>query len=343
MPSNLRFHGGVHPPGARDFSVNISSFGVPEHVARAIADADLTVYPDPQARAVCNAWARHLDVDADAVAFGPGAAQLLWDLASQHSGPQQPVLIVEPTFSEFTAAARASGARIVEWRAREEQSFAVDLSAVAELARREGVRALYLCNPNNPTGTGLPLADVARFAASLPEVLLVLDEAFLFLGELASEARVPMPSNVVRVRSMTKDLALPGLRLAYLIGAPELVRGFEERRAPWSTSAPAQAAALAALDVTDKLETQRLALLQRRTEFASSMARLGFDVLPSRTTWFLARCPSGERAAEMNARLNEHGFHARDCTSFGLPHHLRFGVRAEPDVQALLCALKEIL
>lgn len=343
MSSELRTHGGVHPPGALDFSVNISPFGVPERVAAAIRAADLTRYPDPTAREVRAAWAEHLGLDADAIAFGPGAAQLLWDLARLHGGRERTALIVEPTFSEFTAAARESGARVVHWTAEESRGLRFDLDAVAARAREESASVIYLCNPNNPTGQGIALGQVARFAAELPEVVLILDEAFLFLSELSHQAATSMPPNVVRVRSMTKDLALPGLRLAYLLGAPELVREFETRRAPWSTSAPAQAAALATLEVGEELESRRVDLLERRASFSQRVRNLGLQTMPSMTTWFLARNSNAEPAADLNARLNERGFHARDCASFGLPECLRFGVRQQHEVDALLAVLPELL
>src|SRR5690606_860620 len=97
----------------------------------------------------------------DALVLGNGAADLLWSLARAWLAPGRRALIVEPTFSEFRAAARAAGAEVIEWRSRPERAFQVDLGEVGARARASGASALYLCSPNTPTGGALPAAAIA--------------------------------------------------------------------------------------------------------------------------------------------------------------------------------------
>jgi histidinol-phosphate/aromatic aminotransferase/cobyric acid decarboxylase-like protein len=222
------------------------------------------------------------------------------------------VFIAEPTFSEFAAAL-----------------------GDATMASRPGeADVIYLCNPNNPTGTCTPLAEIAARAADRPQTCFVLDESFLSLSERAGEAHTPMPRNVVRVRSLTKDHALPGLRVGYLIAAPELAAAIDAARPAWSASAPAQAAAIAACAHTGFVADSRRRLLADRDRLVFALRNRGHSPQPSSTHFFLL--PT-ENATALQARLIERGVLVRDCTSFGLPHHVR--IAARPDYAKLLEAL----
>ncbi len=338
-PDPLQHHGGDGPPGLLDFSSNVSPLGVPEAVATAVRLADLTRYPDPTAREVCRAYASTFGFDPEGVVFGAGAARLLWDLAQLLVQPGEAVVTIEPTFSEFRRAVEARGARIVEWRARPDEEFTVDLEAVAARARKCSAAAVYLCNPCNPTARAITAEQIAAFAAELGARPLILDEAYLDLSELWADQYTPLPENVVRVRSLTKELALPGLRVAYLATTGELARRLEGARPPWSTSAPAQAAALAALELGSEQERRRERLLELRGTLARGVAALGLRVHPSVTGWVLVALPEGSLAHQWQSILHTQGVHVRDCTSFGLPGHLRLGARPTSEMEVLLAAL----
>ena len=305
-----------------DFSVSTNPYGPHPAVLAAVREAAIDRYPDPLATAARNALAILAGVDPDRIVVGNGAADLLWTLARALIEPGTRVAIAEPTFCEFRAA--AAGAHIVECD-----------HTPSELARIDA-DVLYLCNPNNPTGGSLPLAQVATLAADLPRTRIVLDESFLSLSERAAEAMTPMPDNVLRVRSLTKDHALPGLRVGYLIASAELCERIEAARAAWSASAPAQAAAIAAASQTDFVSASRRQLLADRDRLVVALRQRGFDPVATSTHFFLV--PVGDAAAT-RARLLDHGVAVRDCTSFGLPGHIRIAARPEADCAPLLSAL----
>jgi histidinol-phosphate/aromatic aminotransferase/cobyric acid decarboxylase-like protein len=332
---------GLDPATLVDFSVNCNPYGPCTEVAEAIRTAPIDRYPDPTARPARAAIASMLGVDPSQVALGNGAAELLWTLARVLVRPGTPVLVVEPTFCEFRAAAQHSGASISEWRAQAGDGFSIDLGALERLVREAPGAVVYLCSPNTPTGVSVPAVDVARLAQANPRVTVVLDQSFLALSDRAEDAQVRMPGNVVCVRSMTKEHAIPGVRLGYLVAPPTLVARVEEARPAWTTGAVAQAAAIAASRATRFVEGSRRKVLDDRERLAEMFRRLGFAPVPTTTCFLLVRV--GE-ARPLRARLFEqHGVLVRDCTSFELPEWIRVAARPEKDRERLEAALREEL
>jgi histidinol-phosphate/aromatic aminotransferase/cobyric acid decarboxylase-like protein len=330
---------GIDPAALIDFSVNTNPYGPCPAVVEAIRTARIDRYPDPTARAARDVMARALDVSPDELALGNGAAELLWTLARELVGPGTTVLMVEPTFCEFRAAAAAARARIVEWRASPEDGFTIDLAALSASARIEQAAVVYLCTPNTPTGATLPAIDIARWAGAHRRCTVVLDQSFLSLSERFADADVPMPPNVIRIRSLTKDHAIPGVRIGYLIAPPSLVARVEAQRPAWMTSAAAQAAAIAACEQDAFVDASRRTLLADRDRLAAELPRLGLAAVPSTAGFFLVRTG---RASELRARLlARHRILVRDCASFGLPDHIRLAARPHADRVRLVHALRE--
>jgi histidinol-phosphate/aromatic aminotransferase/cobyric acid decarboxylase-like protein len=157
-----------------------------------------------------------------------------------------------------------------------------------------------------------------------PQIPFILDEAFLSLSERHADAARRLPPNAVRVRSLTKDHSLAGLRIGYAIAAPELVRQIEASRPPWTVSAPAQAAAAAAMAHSEHVALTRTRLLELRTVLERALAQRGVKTLPSIASFFLAETPEGEDADVLCARLlSRHRLLVRSGASFGLERHLR--------------------
>jgi histidinol-phosphate/aromatic aminotransferase/cobyric acid decarboxylase-like protein len=304
----------------------------------ALREAALGRYPDSSALEARSALAALAGVSADEITLGNGAAELLWTLARTLLEPDARALMVEPTFSEFRAAASCCGAGVAEWRSRAEAGFGVDLGALSECLRTARARVVYLCSPNTPTGTALPAAGVADWAARHPELWLVLDQSFLSLSERFMDAAVAMPSNVVRVRSLTKDHGIPGVRVGYLIAAPELCRAVENNRPQWSTSAFAQAAAIAACRSLAFVAESRERLIADRRALTADLASLGIETLPSCTTYCLARV--GDASLLRERLLSRHGILVRDCSSFGLPGFLRLAAKPPEERARLVAALQ---
>jgi len=329
---------GVRISDVVDFSASLNVYGPDPEVAAAARAAELLAYPDPTALPARRALATRAGVEPDAVVVGAGAAELLWSLARALLRPGAVTVIVEPAFAEWRTAAAATGAAIV---AGPGPDLAVDLDAVARAVRTSDARAVYLANPGNPGGLAVPADALAAFARDLAGATVVLDEAFLSLSARHADADRPLPGNVVRVRSLTKDHGLAGLRIGYALAAPALARRIEAERPPWTVSAPAQAAAVAAAGRDDFVAACRARLLADRDHLRARLADLGLASLPSDTLYFLVEV--GDATALRRRLLAHHAVAVRDATSFGLPDHVRVAARPAADVDRLVRALAQEL
>lgn len=312
---------GLDPASIVDFSVNLNPYGPYEPVIAAARSAALEHYPDPQAIAARMAWAEQLGCPVAALTVGHGAADLFWAITRALIAPGERVVIAEPTFSELRVAAEACGARVERVFAPEERGFSLDFGKLAEAAR--GARALYLCSPNNPTGEHLPIARVRELAAALPHTYLLLDHSFIALSDHADDAAAALPPNVLRVRSLTKEFACPGLRIGLCVGEPELLARIDGARPTWHTSSPA----LAALSASASALAQsfvRTSWLRMRADREATRVLLearGLRPLPSESSYQLV--PLAVEARELRLGLLRQGVSLRDCSSFGLPRHVR--------------------
>jgi histidinol-phosphate/aromatic aminotransferase/cobyric acid decarboxylase-like protein len=331
---------GIDPEAVLDLSHNVNPYGPCPAVVEAVRAAPVHLYPDPSATAVRRAIAARTGAPQDTVVFGAGAADLLWTLARVLLSTGGRALIVEPAFSEFRAAAQAAGARIDSWHASPEQGLAVDLAAVEAAVRRHQATLVYLGAPTTPAGIAVPLAGAADLARRLPDTLLLVDESFLSLSDQSAESALPMPPNVVRLRSMTKEHAIPGLRAGYLLAPPQLAAAIEASRPAWSTSSVAQAAALAALAADDFVAASRERLRQDRLATLAALTALGLAPLPSVAPYLTFH--AGD-AAGLRRRLLDRGVLVRDCSSFGLPGFIRVAVRPAAERARLVAALEEEL
>lgn len=328
---------GIEPADVLDFSVNCNPYGPCREVVEAVRSAPIDQYPDPTARGARVAIASLLGVDPAQVALGNGSSELLWTLAHVLVRPGTGVVIVEPTFCEFRIAAERAGGRVHEWRATPSDEFAIDLQAVERLVREHGAAVLYLCAPNTPTGISIPADAVAGLAEANPAVVIVLDQSFLSLSERFSDVRARLPENVICVRSMTKDHAIPGIRVGYLVAASNIVGHVEACRAAWTTSSLTQAAAIAGCRATDFVDRSRATLLADCSVLAESLCRVGLDPVPSTTGFLIVR--TGEASSLRDRLLATHHILVRDCRSFGLPDYIRLAARPEAECERLIGAL----
>jgi histidinol-phosphate aminotransferase len=277
------------------------------------------------------------------VVIGHGSVELLWSLVQvlATDAPGRPLLMVTPTFSEPMAAARANRIEVVSVAMAEHAGFALDALRIGEAIIRHAPFAVYLCQPNNPTGRALPHAVLADLVARHPRVTFIVDEAFLSLSTRHGDALLPLPANAVRVRSLTKDHGLAGLRVGYAVCTPERAERLEARRPPWLVSAPAQAAIRAAMGQLPHAQSVRTELLRCKGELVAELSALGIEALASETTFFLARVPRQLSDADaLRARLlQEHAVLVRSGSSFGLPQYIRLPACLPPARARLMTAL----
>ncbi len=340
-------HGGYQsalPAGAMlDFSANVNPAGPSPRVWEAMQQVDIAQHPDPRATPLRHALAGREGVTPDAVLVGNGSVELLYALAIASLHPGDRVLIVSPTFGEYARAAAIMGATVEYHVFWPEYHPVLDIETLLRDVERLQPRLLFLCNPNNPTGTYLSTGIiehlVARVTAIAPDTLIVLDEAFIrFVTGAVGCNTLLAGGNVLLLRSLTKDYALTGLRVGYALAPPPVIAALEKVQPPWSVNALAQAAALAALDDEEHMQRSLAALMWARSDLLDNLEEQGFAPLPSALHFFLLPVGAG-RATAWARHLLQLGILVRDATSFGLPGHIRIATRTPAENACLVAAL----
>jgi threonine-phosphate decarboxylase len=331
---------GLRPEDVLDFSANVNPYGPPPAVREALASVPLDRYPDRDCLELRDALADSLGVSAACILPGNGASELIWLVALAFLQPGDRVFVLGPTFSEYARAARLVRARVFTCRAPPEQGFIPDLGVIAGRLRSLRPRLVFLCNPNNPTGTVLPPDEIAAWARRHPRTLFVVDEAYLAFAA-GSDSPLAFPAeNVLVLRSLTKDCGLAGLRLGYAVGAEDLIAALRQAQPPWSVNALAQVAGVAALRDPDHRRASLERLARAKQELVAGLTRLGLEPVPSAVHFFLLRARDG---AAFRQALLRRGILVRDCASFGLPAHVRIAARRPAENERLLHVVREVL
>ncbi|MEM7345584.1 MAG: histidinol-phosphate transaminase, partial [Chloroflexota bacterium] len=207
----------LNPDEILDFSVNSNPYGPSPQVQIAINHTILDRYPDREALTLRRALAVHLTTTADQIVVTNGTAEALWLIAFACLSPGDPVLILSPTFGEYERLAALMSANINRWEASPVDNFAANLEAIAEKLATVQPKLAFLCNPNNPTGQVVSLQTIVDWAKTNPQTLFVIDESYLAFTTTAESTVTLTLDNIIIVRSMTKDYALAGLRLGYVV------------------------------------------------------------------------------------------------------------------------------
>ena len=345
---NLRALGeasGLPPDSILDFSANINPLGLSPRVANAIQDAisSVTYYPDPEALRLRRALAAYHGLDADQILPGCGSTELIY-LIARALHPKR-ALVLAPAFSEYEASLDGVGACVEQFVLDEETAFLPDLSSL--VARLPGSDLLVLANPNNPAGSLIGLDALATIlqACERQGTTVVLDEAFIDFVESASAKRLlPAFPNLLILRSLTKFFALPGLRVGYLLGSPDLLKQLLRFKEPWSVNVLGEAAALAALEDHDYQEQSVALIRQWRQELADQLRKLPLlKVFPGCANYLMVKLLTlSLDAPTLRAWLLKEGIAIRDCSSFaGLsPSFFRVAVKTPQDNARFLTALK---
>jgi len=306
----------------------------------------LHLYPDGGAGELRRALGTRHGIDPARIVCGAGSDELLSLLARAYAGPGDEVLYSRHGFLVYPIAARSVGATPV---AAPERDLRSDVDAL-RAAVTPHTRIVFLANPNNPTGTYLDRAALARLHAGLPMTcLLVLDAAYAeYVGRNdyeAGEALVSAHANVVMTRTFSKIYGLAALRIGWAYCPPAVADALNRLRGPFNVSTPAQVAARAALEDGEHTARAR-ALNDAMLPFLTTeLRRRGIETTDSVGNFVLARFPldTTRNAAAALAFLKARGLILRDMTSYALPEWLRITVGREEDMRALLAALDRFL
>lgn len=337
-------------PGGRLFklSSNETPLG-PSPLARqafAAASARLEDYPDGSATALREAIGAAHGLNPANIVCGNGSDELLGLLASVYLAPGDEAIHTEHGFLVYHIATLAAGARPV---VVPETDRTADVDAILGAVTGR-TRLVFLANPNNPTGTYLPIEEVRRLHAGLPaNVVLVLDAAYAeYVRRNDYEAGIELVSasqNVVMTRTFSKIHGLAGLRIGWCYAPAHVVDALNRVRGPFNVNAPAIAAGAAAL--ADRAHVERaVAHNGQWLDWTSQAVRaLGLEVTPSVGNFILIHFPDedGRRAPQADAFLTARGYVLRAVAGYGFPNALRMTIGSEEANRGVVAALAEFL
>jgi len=301
-------------------------------------------YPDGNCFYLKKALAEKLKISPESLVFGNGSDEILSFLSLAYVHSEEETLMVAPSFSEYIFASQLMGG-VPRRIPLVGDNFDYDLEAVLNEVN-EKTRIVFICSPNNPTGTIVLKKQLDHFVNSLPEkVLLVLDHAYL---EYANDPNHPSGLDyiekgypVIALRTFSKIYGLAGLRIGYGITTPEIAGDLNRVREPFNVNAMAQAAALAALEDDEHLENSRRIVNEGRRQINEGLAEMGLKPVPDQANFFFADIKTDSRKAFQ--ALLEKGVIVRTGDIFDLPTYIRVTYGTAEQNERFLLALKDVL
>jgi threonine-phosphate decarboxylase len=298
---------------------------------------------------VRQALAARYGLDPDQVLVGNGASELL-DLLPR-SLPMRCALVLGPTFTEYARRVTLAGGRVLTVNAECGDGYRPPIGRVLKLLRQrqQSIDAVFVCNPNNPTGQLVDRDTLTHLVdrASRWGLWILVDESFIdFCGDQSVLPLLPRYPRLIVLRSLTKFYALPGLRIGYAVGAKAVIEAIRAKQPPWSVNALAQVAAVASLnDHRYARRTIRFVARERERLQRGLESIPGMRVYPSAANFLLVELPHACVARTVAQLLSHKGILIRDCSGIpGLtPQTIRVAVRYEAQNCRLIKALKQVL
>jgi histidinol-phosphate aminotransferase len=332
--------------GIAQLASNESPFPPHPEVVEAIqaAAGAMNRYPDPDATLLRRRIAERYETEPGRIAVGNGSCEILLAAAEALCEPGAEILYAWPSFSMYPYLAALTGAREVRvplaaGDVHDLEAMAAEVTATTQL--------VVVCNPNNPTGTHLPAAEVAAFCERLPShVTIALDEAYVeFQTHDDPDATVDLLAglpNLVVLRTFSKVYGLAGLRVGYAIGSAKFRAAVDAVRQPFSVNALAQAAGAEAILHQDDVVRRVEGTIAERARVEEALHEIGLRTAETQANFSWVDLGDAEEG-EVVAGLAERSIAVRPGTPLGDPGHIRvtYGTAAEND--RFLAALGEIL
>ena len=310
------------------------------------AASHLELYPEGTAAVLREAIGKTFGLDPARIVCGAGSDEILNLLAQAYLAPGDESISTVHGFLVYKIATLAAGGKPV---IVPEKNFSTDVDAILK-AVTPRTKLVFIANPNNPTGSYLPLAEVRRLRAGLPSgALLVLDAAYSeYVRRNDYEAGIELVAtsdNVVMTRTFSKIHGLAALRLGWMYAPAAVVDAVNRIRGPFNVSTPAMLAGAASLADSAHLERSAAHNEKWRAWLEENIRKLGLEVTPSVANFILIHFPEtkGKTATEADAFLLKRGLVLRQVTAYNLPHALRMTVGTEEANRLVVSALAEFI
>lgn len=329
-------------------SSNENPLGTSPAARAAYAGAAETLerYPDAGAAVVREAIARRFDLDPARIIYGNGSDEILHLAAGAFAGPGDEVIFVRYGFAVYEIAARRVGATPV---IAPDADYATDVDSILACVT-ERTRIVYVANPNNPTGTFAPRAEIARLHAALPaHVLLVLDQAYAeYLADADDDGGLALArtaTNVLVTRTFSKIHGLASERIGWGYAHADVVEALHRIRLPFNITIGGQRAAVAAIADRGFVEHTRQHNATWRAWFAAEIAKMGnagLRAIPSEANFVLVVFEGALTAESAYKGLMDAGYIVRWLPGQGLAQGLRITIGTEAETRGVAAALRSL-
>jgi len=330
-----------------DFSANLNPLGPPAWLKEALADCyeSITHYPDPSYSSSSLAVAQHENIEPDSVLVTNGGAEAIFLVAKYFENGK--ALIVHPTFLEYERACRHYHIEVEDIYYEQEHGFTLPMQDV--LGRMKEKDVIFVCRPNNPTGTVIAERDLQQIVEEGQKTgtYIVVDEAFVdFLPTSTASLTSWLAGypNLILLRSLTKMYTIPGLRIGYLMAHPTICKVLRNEQIPWSINSLVNAIVPKLLEDTSFVEQTRSWLREQSDVIRSNLSSLDFYQSPSQVNFYLLQDKrEPKRTEELFHFLVKHGIVTRHTHNFkGLNgQFLRLAIRSKHENEILFATLKK--
>lgn len=309
---------------------------------QAACNDDLKLYPDPSSERLRSAIAAHHRVESDQVFVGNGSDEILahtFQALLKHDGP---LLFPDITYSFYPVYC---GLYQIDYQAVPlTPDFSIDVQDYLPAAGRQAGGIIFP-NPNAPTGRALPLSDIEHIVAANPDIVVVIDEAYVDFGAESAANLVSRYENLLVIQTLSKSRSLAGLRVGYAIGSRVLIDALERVKNSFNSypiDRLAEAGAVASIEDNAYFEHACRFVIDTRASLVGQLQALGFEVLPSAANFVFARHPEQDGAA-LAAALRERSIIVRHFKQARIDQFLRITVGTESQCARLIETLKAIL
>ncbi|WP_143406893.1 pyridoxal phosphate-dependent aminotransferase [Methanonatronarchaeum thermophilum] len=335
---------GYTPSEIIDFSASLNPYGPPQIVMDEIKRTkkqDIHYYPDSNSQHLRKKIAEKNNLNPQNIIVTAGMSELIDLIAQTYVKDKTPVIIPEHTYGEYEPSSKLNGAVIKKASMPNHQ---LDVNKINRQVEKNSV--VFICNPNNPTGDLLSPKDIKKILEKTKETnsLLVIDEAYHdFIENPQTHKEIIKEKNdVIVMRTYTKAYNIPGIRIGYGLSNKTHIKYLLKSKIPWNVGDIPQRVIKTLLTKEADLfmDKTRKKLKENKKHLKNDIESLGLETTTSKANFLTIKV---KNARETREKLLKHGLIVRDCSSFGMPQHIRIAVRRKNENKKLVKALKKTI
>ena len=324
--------------GIEDYSHNLNPFGPPEDLPKIISTAmdGIGHYPDDNCTELKAVLSKVFSLKEENISIGAGSSEIIRNFPNAFIESGEKAVINRPSFAEYSQQCRLAGAKILFNELTEEDDFRINKKVLS--GNIKGAKALYICNPNNPTGRIEPRKKILEIVKECRDngVLVFLDETLLELvpdhAEISCAGYVNDYENLVIAGSLTKSFAIPGIRIGYGISSPQLIEEMDKIRMTWNVGQIEQnVASILMSEYMDHVTKAAAVMAKESKRMHSDLKKTGFPVgkVSDSFFYFCSLRKLGINSSEFQRLMLKEKIMVRDCSSFGerFTDFVRFSVK----------------